>query len=213
MWNFLRNIFQTTSSKSKIAIDPMKYLIVGLGNIGADYVETRHNVGFEVVERLAAEANEDWEVANLGSIARVKHKGRTLLLLKPSTYMNRSGKAVRYWLQQEKIEKDRLLVIVDDLNLDFGAQRLRGKGSAGGHNGLKDIDAMTGNNDYARLRIGIGDAFSKGRQVDYVLGKWSNKEMEDLPEILNYAAETVKEFTAIGLSRTMSSRNRKASKS
>lgn len=210
MWNFFKHIFQPNSKHSKTVVDPMKYLIVGLGNIGADYVETRHNIGFEVVERLASEAGEDWEIATLGSIARVKHKGRTLVLLKPSTYMNRSGKAVRYWLQQEKIDKERLLVVVDDLNLDFGAQRLRGKGSPGGHNGLKDIDAMTGGGNYARLRIGIGDAFSKGRQVDYVLGKWSHAEMEALPEILNYAAETVKAFTTIGLSRTMSNYNRKS---
>ncbi|MEM0992825.1 MAG: aminoacyl-tRNA hydrolase [Bacteroidota bacterium] len=187
----------------------MKYLIVGLGNIGADYENTRHNIGFEVVDFLAKEAEAEWKVDNLGSIATIKHKGRTLLLLKPSTYMNRSGKAVRYWLQRHKIEKNNLLVIVDDLNLNFGAQRLRGKGSDGGHNGLKDIDAMNGGNQYARLRIGIGNSFSKGKQINFVLGKWSEEEQAQLPEIIAYAAETAKSFAAIGLNYTMSNRNRK----
>jgi PTH1 family peptidyl-tRNA hydrolase len=206
MWKWIKQYFQS----EEVEVDLMKYLVVGLGNIGADYRNTRHNIGFEVVDYLAKSAEVEWEVANLGKVARVKHKGRTLVLLKPSTYMNRSGKAVRYWLQQEKIDKERLLVIVDDLNLDFGAQRLRGKGSPGGHNGLKDIDAMTGGGNYARLRVGIGDRFSKGRQVDYVLGKWTTKEEEELPEIIEYAAETSKSFAAVGLGRTMSAYNRKS---
>ncbi|MEM1327469.1 MAG: aminoacyl-tRNA hydrolase [Bacteroidota bacterium] len=208
MWNFLKSYFR--SSKVAIEADVMKYLVVGLGNIGADYKNTRHNIGFDVVDHLAAAADVEWEVANLGKIAKIKHKGRTLVLLKPSTYMNRSGKAVRYWLQQEKIDKERMIVVVDDLNLDFRAQRLRGKGSPGGHNGLKDIDAMTGGSNYARLRIGIGDRFSKGRQVDFVLGEWTATENEYLPEIIAYAAATVKSFAAIGLGRTMSAYNRKS---
>ncbi len=187
----------------------MKYLIVGLGNMGPDYDNTRHNVGFEVVDYLAKEFEVSFKNDQLGDIAEFKHRGRTFILLKPSTYMNRSGKAVRYWLQKAKVNKENLLVILDDLNLPFGKQRLRGKGSDGGHNGLKDIDQMTGGNNYARLRIGIGDDFSKGRQVDYVLGEWSAEEKDGLPEILKYAGETVKSFGAIGLSHTMNEYNKK----
>ena len=187
----------------------MKYLIAGLGNMGADYDNTRHNVGFDVVDFLARDNDAEWKNANLGDVAKFKHKGRTFVLLKPSTFMNRSGKAVRYWLQKEKIEKENLLVVVDDLNLDFGKQRLRGKGSPGGHNGLKDIDQMTGGNNYARLRFGIGNDFSKGRQVDFVLGEWSAEEREKLPELIKYAADAVKSFGAIGLNFTMNQFNKK----
>ena len=205
--SFLHRLFSFFKKTSQP--DPMKYLIVGLGNMGAEYDRTRHNVGFEVVDFLAQEDNVTWKNANLGDVARFKHKGRTFVLLKPSTFMNRSGKAVRYWLQKEKIGKENLLVVVDDLNLDFGQQRLRGKGSAGGHNGLKDIDQMTGGNNYARLRLGIGDNFSKGRQVDFVLGKWSEKEAAELPAIIRYAAETVRSFGTIGLNYTMNQFNKK----
>jgi peptidyl-tRNA hydrolase, PTH1 family len=186
----------------------MKYLIVGLGNIGAEYVDTRHNVGFLVVDQLAKDAEAAWETANLGAIARIKHKGRILVLLKPSTYMNRSGKSVNYWLQKEKIPLENLLVILDDLNLEFGKQRLRGKGSDGGHNGLKDIDQTMGNG-YARLRIGIGNDFRKGQQVDFVLGEWSDEENQDLPGIIQYAADTSKSFAAVGLEHTMNAFNKK----
>ncbi len=187
----------------------MKYLIAGLGNIGAEYTHTRHNIGFQVVDALAQAAEATWETEHLGDIARVKHKGRTLVLLKPSTYMNRSGKAVRYWLQKEKIEQSNLLVILDELNLPFGKQRLRGHGSDGGHNGLKDIDALLGNNNYARLRIGIGANFPKGRQADFVLSEWSDEEKAKLPDILKYAADTVKSFATIGLEQTMNFFNKK----
>lgn len=187
----------------------MKYLIVGLGNMGADYDHTRHNVGFEVVDALAREFDVRFENEHLGDVGEFKHKGRIFVLLKPSTYMNRSGKAVRYWLQKKNIAKENLLVILDDLNLPFGKQRLRSKGSDGGHNGLKDIDQMIGGSDYARLRLGIGDDFSKGRQVDYVLGKWTREENEKLPEILKFAADTVKSFGAIGLEQTMNLFNKK----
>lgn len=187
----------------------MKYLIVGLGNIGKEYEETRHNIGFEVLDFLAKEAGEPFKTDQLGSIAELKHKGRTLILLKPSTYMNLSGKAVQFWLQKHKIPKEQLLVVVDDLNIGFGKQRLRGQGSAGGHNGLKDIDLRLGSSEYARLRLGIGDNFSKGRQVDYVLGKWSNEEAAKLPEIIPYAADTCKSFAAIGLEHTMNKYNAK----
>ena len=186
----------------------MKYLIVGLGNIGADYEDTRHNIGFNVVNHLAKATEATWTTEHLGDVAEFKYKGRTFFLLKPSTYMNRSGKAVRYWLEKRKVEQENLLVILDDLNLEFGKQRLRPKGSDGGHNGLKDIDAMLGNNNYARLRIGIGNQYDKGKQVDFVLGRWNAQERETLPDIIDYAAETAKSFGTIGLSLTMTSRNK-----
>lgn len=193
----------------EIEPDPMKYLIVGLGNIGAKYDGTRHNIGFDVVDHLAERKAADWSTENLGQVATIKHRGRTFILLKPSTYMNLSGKAVRYWLQKEKIEKSNLLVILDDLNLPFGKQRLRGKGNDGGHNGLKDIDRVTGGNNYARLRFGIGNEFAKGKQVNFVLGEWSSEEQEQLSELINYAAETALSFGAIGLNYTMNQFNRK----
>lgn len=187
----------------------MKYLIVGLGNIGAKYDNTRHNIGFEVADYLAAEKSAEWKTETLGDVAKFKHRGRTFVLLKPSTYMNLSGKAVRYHMQKEKIDKSNILVVSDDLNLPFGKQRLRGKGSDGGHNGLKDIDKMTGGNNYARLRIGIGDTFAKGRQVNFVLGEWSTEEQEKLSEIIKYAGDTVLSFGAIGLAHTMNQFNKK----
>ncbi|MCB9284974.1 MAG: aminoacyl-tRNA hydrolase [Lewinellaceae bacterium] len=185
----------------------MKYLIVGLGNIGYEYENTRHNIGFSVVDYLAREAEVSFKEDTLGAIAQFRHKGRTFVLLKPNTYMNRSGKAVRYWLQKQKIEKSNLLVVLDDLNLPFGTMRLRGKGSDGGHNGLKDIDQITGGNDYARLRLGIGSEFPRGRQVDYVLSPWTSEEADKLPELCQRAAEVVKSFGAIGLQRTMNQYN------
>ncbi|MCB0571076.1 MAG: aminoacyl-tRNA hydrolase [Phaeodactylibacter sp.] len=185
----------------------MKHLIVGLGNIGAEYEHTRHNIGFDVVETLAREFDAAWKTEQLGSLASFRHKGRIFVLLKPSTYMNRSGKAVRYWLQQEKIEKNNLLVILDDLNLPFGKLRLRGKGSDGGHNGLKDIDQFIGGNDYARLRLGIGREFSQGRQVDYVLGEWNGEEEKLLPELLQKAADAAKAVGTIGLQHAMNQFN------
>jgi len=187
----------------------MKYLITGLGNIGREYLDTRHNVGFLVLDRMAAEAEVPFTSETLGDICRLRHKSRTFVLLKPSTYMNRSGKAVQYWLQKEKIPKENLLVVLDDLNLEFGKQRLRGKGSDGGHNGLKDIDQMTGGNDYARLRIGIGRPAQKGQQVDYVLGPWAPEEKEKLPEILQYAVDTIKSFGTAGLELSMNQFNKK----
>lgn len=187
----------------------MKYLIAGLGNIGSEYADTRHNIGFMVVDALARAAEATWETEPLGDVARIRHKGRIFVLLKPSTYMNRSGKSVRYWLQKEKIEQSNLLVVLDDLNLPFGKQRLRGQGSDGGHNGLKDIDALLGNNNYARLRIGIGDEFLKGRQADFVLSPWSEAEKEQLPDILQLASDIVKSFGAIGLNQTMNLYNKR----
>lgn len=182
----------------------MKYLITGLGNIGYEYEDTRHNIGFEAVDFLCKNLEGSWRNDHHGELAEVKYKGRTLILLKPGTYMNLSGKAIRYWLQKEKITLENSLVILDDLNLVFGKQRLRAKGSDGGHNGLKNIQEMLGTDAYPRLRIGIGDNFSKGRQVNYVLGKWSEDEKAELPRILEKAAEVVKTFVTIGLERAMS---------
>jgi len=204
---FIAKLFQQIFKKT--VPDPMKYLIVGLGNMGPEYEDTRHNVGFEVVDTLAGLFDVAFKNETLGDLAEFRHKGRTFVLLKPSTYVNRSGKAVRYWLQKKKIQKSNLLVILDDLNLPFGKQRLRAKGSDGGHNGLKDIDQMTGGNNYARLRIGIGNVFFKGQQVNYVLGKWSEDEKQKLPEILKQAAETAKSFGTIGLAHTMNRFNKK----
>jgi PTH1 family peptidyl-tRNA hydrolase len=181
----------------------MKYLIVGLGNIGAEYAETRHNIGFKVVEELAASLEGTWKNATLGSTAEVKHKGRTLILLKPNTYMNLSGKAVNYWLQKEKIPLEHLLVILDEIQLDLGTIRLRGKGTDGGHNGLKDIQAQLNTTEYARLRVGVGKNFHPGQQVNYVLGKWSAEECKVLPDVLKAGAEAIKTFVSIGLKRAM----------
>jgi PTH1 family peptidyl-tRNA hydrolase len=150
----------------------MKYLIVGLGNPGPKYHNTRHNIGFKVLDAFVDETSP-FGVDKLGDVAKVKYKGRTLILLKPSTFMNLSGKAVNYWMQQEKIPLDRVLVITDDIALPFGKLRMKGKGSDGGHNGLKDIIATTGTNVFTRLRFGVGSEFSAGRQVDYVLGEWN----------------------------------------
>jgi peptidyl-tRNA hydrolase, PTH1 family len=187
----------------------MKYLIAGLGNIGSDYEGTRHNIGFDVVDALAREFEANFKTDTLASVAEVKHKGRTFVLIKPTTYMNLSGKAVRYWLTKHNIPKENLLVVLDDLALPFGKQRLRGKGSDGGHNGLKNIDALLGGNDYARLRFGIGNEFHKGQQVDFVLGKWSDEEQEQLPDLLKHATETVKAFGTIGLAFAMNQFNKK----
>lgn len=189
--------------------DPMKYLIVGLGNMGAKYDNTRHNIGFDVVDFLAKEFEVNFKNDQLGDIAEFKFKGRIFVLLKPSTFMNLSGKSVRYWLQKKKIDQKNLLIVLDDLNLPFGKQRLKGKGSDGGHNGLKDINRIFGNNNYARLRLGIGNDYHKGQQADFVLGEWDSEEQDNLPKILKTAAETTKAFATIGLSFTMTQFNKK----
>ena len=181
----------------------MKYLIAGLGNIGDEYAATRHNIGFQVVDHLANGFNATWKNATLGQIAEAKFKGRTLILLKPNTYMNLSGKSVNYWLQKEKIPVENLLVIVDEIQLEPGKLRLRGKGTDGGHNGLTDVQAQLGTTDYARLRVGIGKNFPLGGQIKYVLGRWTNEEMKTLPSILEAASDAVKDFVSIGLTRAM----------
>lgn len=181
----------------------MKYLIAGLGNIGPEYADTRHNVGFKVVEELAASLEGTWKNASYGYIAEVKYKSRILILLKPNTYMNLSGKAVNYWLQKEKIPVENLLVVLDEIQLDLGTIRLRGKGSDGGHNGLKDIQTQLNTIEYARLRIGVGKDFHPGQQVNYVLGKWEEEEAKRLPDILKAGADAIKSFVSIGLKRAM----------
>ncbi len=181
----------------------MKYLIAGLGNVGAEYENTRHNIGFNVVNELARRMGISFEVGRNAYIAEGKFKGRTLLLIKPTTYMNLSGKALLYWMQKEKIEAENIMVVTDDLALPFGKIRIKGKGSDGGHNGLKDINLMLGHNNYPRLRFGIDSRFSKGRQVDYVLGKWNAEEEQELEAAVTKSADAVESFVSIGLERTM----------
>jgi PTH1 family peptidyl-tRNA hydrolase len=185
----------------------MKYLIAGLGNIGDEYADTRHNIGFQVVDHLAASLEGSWKSVSLGSRSDVKYKGRTLILLKPNTYMNLSGKSVAYWLQKEKIPVENLLVIVDEIQLDLGTIRLRGKGTDGGHNGLKDVEEQLTTNEYARLRVGIGKNFKPGGQIKYVLGRWSPEENKILPQVIEAGANAVKAFVSIGLKRAMETVN------
>lgn len=187
----------------------MKYLIVGLGNIGAEYHETRHNIGFMVLDALAKASNIVFKDGRYGATSTLSIKGRQMLLLKPSTYMNLSGNAVRYWMQQEKIPLENVLIIVDDLALPFGSLRLKGKGSDAGHNGLKHIAATLGTQNYARLRFGIGNDFPKGGQIDYVLGKFGEEDMKLMPERLETAGEIIKSFCLAGLNITMNQYNNK----
>ena len=181
----------------------MKYLIVGLGNIGEEYRETRHNIGFMVLDALAKASNIVFSDGRYGATAQLSLKGRQLILLKPSTYMNLSGNAVRYWMQQEKIPLENVLIVVDDLALPFGTLRLKGKGSDAGHNGLKHIAATLGTQNYARLRFGIGNDFPKGGQIDFVLGHFDEEAMKQMPERLEVAQEIIKSFCLAGLNITM----------
>lgn len=181
----------------------MQFLIVGLGNIGSDYEHTRHNIGFEVCDFLARQHGANWANERYAYKTQLNHKGHTYHLLKPTTYMNLSGKAVRYWLGQLRLTPDQLLVIVDDLALDLGKIRLRAKGSDGGHNGLKNITELLGNANYPRLRFGIGSDFHAGKQVQFVLGKWSNDEWAALQTPIEQAADACLSFGSIGLERTM----------
>lgn len=186
-----------------------KFLIVGLGNIGSEYAKTRHNIGFDVVDYLASEAKVGFSTDRLADVAQFKIKGKPIVLIKPSTYMNLSGKAVNYWLQQEKVEMENLLVIVDELALPLGKLRINPKGSDGGHNGLKSIQEVLNTSNYNRLRFGIGNEFSKGKQADFVLGKWTEEEQKLVDERIKVAAEAIKSFAFIGLSRTMNAFNSK----
>ena len=185
----------------------MKYLVAGLGNIGAEYELTRHNIGFLIVDQLEDKHDVKFELSRHAYYTDFKYKGRSIHLIKPTTYMNLSGKSVNYWLKELKIAKSNLLVITDDIALSFGKLRMRAKGSNAGHNGLKNIDAMTGGNDYSRLRFGIGNDFHRGHQVDYVLSRFSKKEWEELPFAVDKACEMVLSFTTIGLERTMNQFN------
>lgn len=187
----------------------MKYLIIGLGNPGEKYAETRHNIGFKVVEAFVKELKGSFALNKQAELAEVKFKGRTIILIKPTTFMNLSGKAVNYWMQAEKIPKENILVITDDIAIPFGTLRMKGKGSDGGHNGLKDIQATLNSQEYARLRFGVGGDFQKGQQVDYVLGEWTPIERETLNERINAATEFIKGFTTIGLQLTMTNYNNK----
>ena len=186
-----------------------KFLIVGLGNIGEKYANTRHNIGFKILDALVKKEDLTFETQKLGDLTTYKFKGRTFILLKPSTYMNLSGKAVQYWLTKEKVPLENLLVITDDLNLPFGNIRVKTKGSDGGHNGLKDIQNTLQSTKYNRFRFGISDEFSKGRQVDYVLGEWTDEENEKLSERLEIAIEIIKSFGTAGINNTMNSFNGK----
>ncbi|MFM7724780.1 MAG: aminoacyl-tRNA hydrolase [Bacteroidota bacterium] len=187
----------------------MKFLVVGLGNPGTEYDNTRHNIGFTVVDVLAKKHGGIFVLDRGGHRTTIKFKGKTLVLIKPTTYMNLSGKAVNYWLQKEGVSKENLLVVTDDLALPFGKIRLKGSGSDGGHNGLKDIQFTLQSNEYARLRLGIGSDFAKGRQSDFVLGKWSEEEQLTLNERVTLAVEACEAFCAIGLQLAMSQFNGK----
>lgn len=206
---FFKSLFgKKKEAEENIPIE-MKYLIVGLGNPGTKYENTRHNIGFKVVEAFAEERKAVFETIKLGDVAKAKWKGRQVILLKPSTFMNLSGKAVNYYLQKEKILPENLLVITDDLALPFGKLRMKGKGSDGGHNGLKDIQAVLNTTSYARLRFGVGSEFGQGQQVDYVLGEWNAAEAKQMEERIKTATEFIKGFTTIGLNQTMSNWNNK----
>lgn len=185
----------------------MKYLIVGLGNIGPEYELTRHNIGFLTLDRLADQKDAQFEMNRLAYTADFKFKGRSIHLIKPTTYMNLSGKAVKFWMQELKIPIENILVVVDDIALPFSKLRMRGKGSSAGHNGLKNIEALIGGQHYPRLKFGVGDNFAKGRQVDYVLSQFTKQEFEELPFTMDKAIDMILGFCTIGISRTMTEFN------
>ncbi len=200
---FIKTLFKPEKQEDRMK----KFLIVGLGNVGEQYKNTRHNIGFDVVEALAEKQNVSFEPAKLGAIAKFRFKGRAFVLLKPSTYMNLSGKAVRYWQTKEKIAIENTLIIGDDLSLPLGSLRLKSKGGAGGHNGLQNIQDLLGTSQYPRLRFGIGNNFSRGKQVDFVLGKWKDEEKDKLPNRIDKAAEAILSFGTAGLQNTMNTHN------
>jgi PTH1 family peptidyl-tRNA hydrolase len=204
---FLKNTF---SRNTEIKEEFMKkFLIVGLGNIGPAYANTRHNIGFKIVDELAEEHKTTFETEKLGDLATFKLKGKTFILLKPSTFMNLSGKSVKYWMDKENIAVENILVVTDDVNIDFGTIRLKAKGSAGGHNGLKDIQEKLNTQQYARFRFGVGANYSKGRQVDFVLGEWNKQETSELIERLPTSAKIITSFGTAGLANTMNTFNGK----
>ena len=186
----------------------MKYLIVGLGNIGPEYADTRHNIGFMILDELVRQENEKFHHMRLAYYTEVSHKGRTLHLIKPTTYMNLSGKAVSYWMKELRIPIENVLVVVDEIALPLGTLRLKPKGSAGGHNGLKNIELLLNSSDYARLRFGVGDNFPKGRQVDYVLSGFDHNELPELPALIDRSIEMIKSFVTVGTELTMTRFNK-----
>ena len=187
----------------------MKYLIIGLGNPGAEYQNTRHNIGFKVLDAFASISNTSFITDRYADVAELKFKGRKLVLIKPNTFMNLSGRSVNYWMQQSKIEATNILVVTDDISLLFGVLRMRKKGSDGGHNGLKDINSVIGNNNYARLRFGVGNDFSRGKQVDYVLSNFTDLENKSIEERIDLAIMMIQGFITIGVDKTMSEFNGK----
>ncbi|MFN3137992.1 MAG: aminoacyl-tRNA hydrolase [Allomuricauda sp.] len=209
MLHFIKQLFGSSKQLLQETEPMKKFLIVGLGNIGAEYEDTRHNIGFKVLDFLAEQESFTFESAKLGAVGTFKHKGRSLICLKPSTYMNLSGKAVKYWLDKENIPMENLLVITDDINLPFGTLRLKGKGSDGGHNGLKDIQNVLQTTTYNRFRFGVGSDFGKGQQVDYVLGKWDDDQQKSMPERLEKSADLVRSFVFAGAKNTMNQFNGK----
>ena len=205
--NWLSTIFKNKTVKDEI---PMKkFLVVGLGNIGLEYVNTRHNIGFKILNYFANKENITFQTAKLGDVAEFKIKGRNIILLKPNTYMNLSGKALKYWMEKEKIETENVLVITDDLNLSFGTIRIKPRGTDGGHNGLKNIQLLLNSSEYPRFRFGISDEFKKGKQIDYVLGEWNEDEKTKLQERLELASQIITSFALTGLDTTMNTFNGK----
>ena len=207
MLNFLRSLFKSDTALLEETETMKKFLIVGLGNVGDKYTETRHNVGFKVLDALATKENFAFETLKLGDVGAYKVKGRSILCLKPSTFMNLSGKAVNYWMEHEKIPLEHVLVITDDINLPFGTIRLKTKGSDGGHNGLKDIQNVLQTTGYNRFRFGVGADFGQGRQIDYVLGEWNAEEKQALPERFEKASAVIKSFALAGVKITMNEFN------
>lgn len=211
MFGFLKKLFQQQNKPTEAgeALPMKKFLIVGLGNIGAEYANTRHNIGFKILDFFGSKEALTFQTQRLGDVSRYTIKGRTFIFLKPSTYMNLSGKAIKYWMAAEKIPLENILVITDDINLSFGSIRIKTKGSDGGHNGLKSIQAELGTDAYCRFRFGIGDSFAKGRQVNYVLGEWTEEENAKLPERLEVAHQAILSFGLSGIANTMNTFNGK----
>jgi PTH1 family peptidyl-tRNA hydrolase len=207
MFGFFKSIFTEKSNFLDEVASMKKYLIIGLGNIGPEYAQTRHNIGFKVLDALANKENLTFETLRLGDLCTHKIKGRSILLLKPSTYMNLSGKALKHWMEKENILLENILVITDDINLDFGVIRIKTKGTNGGHNGLKDIQNTLNSSEYNRFRFGVGSDFGKGKQIDYVLGKWNDDEKIALAERLEKATKVIESFVLSGINQTMNEFN------
>jgi PTH1 family peptidyl-tRNA hydrolase len=205
--NFFSKVFGTKVETKEVFMK--KFLIVGLGNIGDKYTNTRHNIGFKIVDEVAEEHNVTFETEKLGDVATFRFKGRTFVLLKPSTFMNLSGKSVKYWMEKEKISVENILVVTDDVNIDFGVIRVKAKGSAGGHNGLKDIQEKLNSQQYARFRFGVGGNYSRGRQADFVLGEWNKEEISQLIERIPTSVKVITSFGTAGLANTMNTFNGK----